>query len=43
VHASAGDWIRACRDANGIDVGQPGRTQANRDIPRITSAEASYK
>jgi hypothetical protein len=43
VHTSADGWIRACRNANGTDVGQPGRTLADRDILRITSTEASYK
>jgi TrwC relaxase/AAA domain len=40
AHASAGDWIMARRNANGIAAGEPGRRLANRDVLRIVSTEA---
>jgi len=40
ARASAGDWIMARRNANGIAAGEPGRRLANRDVLRIASTEA---
>ena len=37
--ASAGDWIMARRNDNGVDAGERGRKLANRDVLRIVDTD----